>query len=135
MPLGYAKTLFDPRLNWCYQTGAEPEMDLRSFHMPAGKVLGGSSSINGLVYVRGQHEDYDEWALLGNPGWSAADVLPYFKKSEQQERGAGPWHGDAGPLHVSNRRSANPLCDAFMDAAVAQGIPLNPDFNGERQEG
>jgi len=135
IPIGYAKNLYNSSLNWCFATQPESELDGRSLHLPAGKVLGGSSSINGLLYVRGQHQDYDDWAALGNYGWSWQDVLPYFKKSEKQERGADEWHGVSGSLSVSNGRDTHPLCDAFIKSAESLGIPANPDFNGERQEG
>jgi choline dehydrogenase len=102
---------------------------------PRGKVLGGSSSINGLLYVRGQHEDYDRWRQRGNAGWGYDDVLPYFKKAEDQQRGADKYHGAGGPLPVSDWRHADPLSEAFVVAAAETGIPTNPDFNGASQEG
>jgi choline dehydrogenase len=102
---------------------------------PRGKVLGGSSSINGLLYVRGQHEDYDRWRQHGNAGWGYEDVLPYFKKAENQQRGADAYHGVGGPLPVSDWRHADPLSEAFVVAATEIGIPTNPDFNGATQEG
>ena len=135
IPIGYAKNMFNARVNWCFQTESEAGMADRAMYMPAGKVLGGSSSINGLLYVRGQRQDFDNWEALGNPGWGAQAVLPYFKRSEAQERGADAWHGSDGPLHVSNGRSANPLCDAFIAAAARCGVPNNSDFNGAQQEG
>lgn len=135
IPIGYAKNIFNPRVNWCFETEPEAGMAERAIYMPAGKVLGGSSSINGLLYVRGQSKDFDDWEALGNEGWSARDVLPYFKRSQAQERGADAWHGVDGPLHVSDGRCANTLCDAFITAASQCGIPPNGDFNGEGQEG
>ena len=102
---------------------------------PRGKVLGGSSSINGLLYVRGQHEDYDRWRQHGNLGWGFDDVLPYFKKAEDQTRGSDDFHAVGGPLPVSDWRHADPLSEAFVDAAVEVGVPRNPDFNGATQEG
>jgi choline dehydrogenase len=102
---------------------------------PRGKVLGGSSSINGLLYVRGQHEDYDRWRQRGNLGWGYEDVLPFFKKAENQQRGADHYHGAGGPLSVSDWRHDDPLSEAFVKAAVEAGIPYNPDFNGATQEG
>jgi choline dehydrogenase len=102
---------------------------------PRGKVLGGSSSINGLLYVRGQHQDYDRWRQRGNAGWGYDDVLPYFKKAENQQRGADEFHGVGGPLPVSDWRHADPLSEAFVVAAAEAGIPTNPDFNGATQEG
>jgi choline dehydrogenase len=107
----------------------------RQVFQPRGKVLGGSSSINGLLYVRGQHEDYDRWRQHGNAGWGYDDVLPYFKKAENQQRGGDKYHGVGGPLPVSDWRHADPLSEAFVAAAAETGIPTNPDFNGAAQEG
>jgi len=104
IPLGYGRTMFDKRVNWMFETEPEPGLDNRRIKQPRGKVLGGSSSINGLVYVRGQAEDYDHWRDLGNPGWGFADVLPYFRKSEDQARGADFWHGVGGPLAVGRKK-------------------------------
>src|SRR5258708_35622678 len=118
-----------------YQTEPEPELNGRQVFQPRGKVLGGSSSINGLLYVRGQHEDYDRWRQRGNAGWGFDDVLPYFKKAENQQRGESKYHGAGGPLPVSDWRHADPLSEAFVDAAAETGIPTNPDFNGATQEG
>ena len=105
IPLGYGKHFTNPEVNWLYQTEPEPECHGRQIIAPRGKVLGGSSSINGLMYMRGQAEDYDRWRQLGNAGWGYADVLPYFRKAEDQERGADEWHGEGGPLAVSDHRS------------------------------
>lgn len=135
IPLGYGKTFADPRVNWKFQTEPEPGANGRSIYWPRGKVLGGSSSINGMVYIRGQHEDFDHWRQLGNAGWSAADVLPYFRRSEHQMRGGDAWHGSDGPLAVSDASYSHPICEAFIDSAVSLGFPKNPDFNGEKQEG
>jgi choline dehydrogenase len=118
-----------------YQTEPEPGLGGRQVFQPRGKVLGGSSSINGLLYVRGQHEDYDRWRQHGNTGWGFDDVLPYFKKAENQCRGADAYHGADGPLPVSDWRHADPLSEAFVKAAVEAGIPFNRDFNGTTQEG
>jgi choline dehydrogenase len=118
-----------------YQTEPEPGLNGRSVFQPRGKVLGGSSSINGLLYVRGQHEDYDRWRQLGNTGWGFDDVLPFFRKAEDQQRGPDEFHGSGGPLPVSDTRHADPLSQAFVDAAVESGLPRNPDFNGAAQEG
>jgi choline dehydrogenase len=118
-----------------YQTEPEPGLGGRQVFQPRGKVLGGSSSINGLLYVRGQHEDYDRWRQLGNVGWGFDDVLPYFKRAENQIRGADQYHGAGGPLSVSDWRHHDPLSEAFVKAAVEAGIPHNPDFNGVTQEG
>ena len=135
IPVGYFKTMHNPKTDWCYQTEPDPGLNGRQDRWPRGKVLGGSSSINGLLYVRGQPEDYDHWHELGNPGWSWRDVLPYFKKSEDQERGADDFHGIGGPLKVSNMRIKRPICDAFINACAELGIPNNDDHNGEQQEG
>lgn len=135
IPIGYAKTFRNPRVNWMYETEPEPELNGRRIYQPRGKVLGGTSSINGLLYIRGQQEDFDHWRQLGNSGWSYADVLPYFRRAEDQQRGEDRLHGVGGPLAVSDQREPNPLCDAFIKAGVEQGLPLNHDFNGEHQEG
>jgi choline dehydrogenase len=135
VPLGYGKLFKEKTVNWMYQTEPEPGLDGRTIFQPRGKVLGGSSSINGLLYVRGQHEDYDRWRQHGNSGWGFDDVLPYFKKAENQERGADDFHGAGGPLPVSDLVHADPLSAAFIAAAAETGIPVNPDFNGASQEG
>lgn len=135
IPLGYGKLFTDPRVNWLYQSEPEPELNGRQIIQPRGKVLGGSSSINGLLYVRGQREDFDHWRQLGNAGWSFDDVLPYFKRSEDQERGGDDLHGVGGPLRVSNVSEPHPLCEAFIDASEQAGFPRNDDFNGPEQEG
>ena len=135
VPVGYFKTMHDPKLDWCYRTEPDEHVAGRRIDWPRGKVLGGSSSLNGLLYVRGQREDYDRWAALGNRGWAYADVLPYFKKSEDQERGADAYHGVGGPLKVSDLRLRRPIADRFIAAAQEIGIPFNPDYNGARQEG
>src|SRR4051812_7298951 len=110
-------------------------MPNRRISWPRGKVLGGSSSINGLIYIRGQRQDFDLWRQLGNAGWSYDDVLPYFRKAENQERGADDYHGHDGPLGVSDLKTDHPLHDAFIAAAQEAGYPYNPDFNGAEQEG
>jgi choline dehydrogenase len=135
VPLGYGKLFKDASVNWMYQTEPEPGLDGRSIFQPRGKVLGGSSSINGLLYVRGQHEDYDRWRQYGNNGWGYDDVLPYFRKAEDQERGVDDFHGIGGPLPVSDWRHPDPLSEAFIAAAAQTGIPKNADFNGASQEG
>lgn len=135
IPLGYGRLFKEKAVNWMYQTEPEPGLNGRNVFQPRGKVLGGSSSINGLLYVRGQHEDYDRWRQHGNLGWGYDDVLPYFKKAEDQTRGGDDFHGAGGPLPVSDWRHADPLSEAFVDAAVQAGIPRNPDFNGATQEG
>ena len=135
VPIGYFKTMHNPKTDWCYKTEPDPGINGRQLEWPRGKVLGGSSSLNGLLYVRGQKEDYDDWAALGNKGWSYDEILPYFKKSEDQERGADKYHGTGGPLQVSNIKIRRELCDKFIDAAEQIGIPRNEDSNGETQEG
>jgi len=135
VPLGYGRLFKEKTVNWMYQTEPEPGLDGRSVFQPRGKVLGGSSSINGLLYVRGQHEDYDRWRQHGNNGWGFDDVLPYFKKGENQQRGADDFHGSGGPLPVSDLGHPDPLSAAFITAAAETGLPVNPDFNGASQEG
>jgi choline dehydrogenase len=135
VPLGYGKLFKEKAVNWMYETEPEPGLNGRKVFQPRGKVLGGSSSINGLLYVRGQHEDYDRWRQLGNTGWGYDDVLPYFKKAEDQQRGANNYHGVGGPLPVSDSRHADPLSDAFIAAAAETGFPVTEDFNGASQEG
>jgi len=135
IPLGYGKLFSNAKVNWLYTTEPEPELNNRRVIQPRGKVLGGSSSINGLLYVRGQHEDYDHWRQLGNAGWSFKDVLPYFRRAEDQERGSDELHGVGGHLKVSDVCEPHPLCEAFIEAAKASGFPRNDDFNGPTQEG
>jgi choline dehydrogenase len=132
VPLGYGKLFSRTDINWAYESEPEPALNGRRVFTPRGKVLGGSSSINGLVYIRGQPEDYDGWGI---PGWGFADLLPYFKKAENQSRGASEWHGAGGPLEVGDLPDRHELCDAFIDAAAACGVPRNDDFNGATQEG
>src|SRR5438045_5959430 len=127
VPLGYGKLFKDVRVNWMYQTEPEPGLGGRTIFQPRGKVLGGSSSINGLLYVRGQREDFDRWRQLGNGGWGYQDVLPYFRKAEDQARGADDFHGVGGPLPVSDWRHPDPLAEAFIAAAAQCGIPRNAD--------
>jgi len=135
MPAGIAKLVGKKGVNWDYQTAAEPQLGGRSLWWPRGKVLGGSSSINAMCYIRGHARDYDEWAGLGAEGWDWATVLPYFLRSEANTRGAGPWHGGDGPLGVDDLRYTNPLSAAFIEAAGQAGMPGNPDFNGPEQTG
>lgn len=135
IPVGYFKTMHHPATDWCYKTEPDQGVAGRRLQWPCGRVLGGSSSINGLLYVRGQPQDYDHWAEMGNRGWSFEEVLPYFKKSEDQERGADEFHGVGGPLKVSDLRLRRPIADYFIEAATQVGIPRNPDYNGEKQEG
>jgi len=131
VPLGYGKLFARTDINWAYQSEPEPALNGRRIFTPRGRVLGGSSSINGLVYIRGQPEDYDGWGI---PGWDFKSLLPYFKKSENQARGANEWHGAGGPFEVGDLEH-HELCDAFIDSAASLGFPRNPDFNGARQEG
>ena len=135
IPLGYARLFQNAKVNWRYATEPEPELNGRSVFTPRGKTLGGTSAINGLVYMRGQREDYDHWRQLGNVGWGFDDVLPYFKKSEDQQHGAGEFHGAGGPIKVSDPTEPHELCEAFIDACEQVGIPRNKDFNGATQEG
>jgi choline dehydrogenase len=134
IPLGFGKTFADPSVNWCYETEPDPGAAHRRVFWPRGKVLGGSSSINGMVYIRGQAEDFDHWRQLGNAGWSFDDVLPYFKRAEHQVRGADGFHGTGGPLCVSDV-AHHPICEAFIASAMELGFPRNDDFNGARQDG
>jgi choline dehydrogenase len=135
IPLGYGKLFADARVNWLYKTEPEPELNNRQVIQPRGKVLGGSSSINGLLYLRGQPADYDHWRQLGNTGWSFDDVLPYFRRAEHQERGEDALHGVGGPLAVSNVCEPHALCEAFIEGAQQAGYARNDDFNGPTQEG
>lgn len=135
IPVGYFKTMHNPAVDWCYRTEPDPGLNGRALDWPRGKVLGGSSSLNGLLYVRGQPQDYDRWAQMGNLGWGWEDVLPLFKRSEHQERGADAYHGDQGTLWVSDMRLKRPICDAWVAAAQEAGYPFNPDYNGATQEG
>jgi choline dehydrogenase len=134
IPLGYTKTYTDPRVNWMFESEPEVQLNGRTLYQPRGKVLGGTSSINGMVYMRGTPTDYDNWRQRGCEGWDWESVLPFFKKAENQERGPDEFHGVGGPLNVSNP-VRSPLGDAMVQAAVEAGIPSNPDFNGPRQEG
>ncbi len=135
IPLGFGKTFADPKVNWCFETEPEPGAGGRKIFWPRGKVLGGSSSINGMVYIRGQNEDFDHWRQLGNTGWSSSDVLPYFKRSEHQTRGDNEFHATGGPLCVSDVRDGHPLCEAFIKACNEAGYKRNDDFNGADQDG
>jgi choline dehydrogenase len=134
MPAAFA-TLLKNRFDWAYDTVPQPHLNDRRLYWPRGKVLGGSSSINAMIYTRGHPYDYDHWQALGNTGWSFADVLPYFKKAEHQERGASAYHGVGGPLNVTDLRCTNPLSHAFIAAGVELGLCHNDDFNGPVQEG
>jgi choline dehydrogenase len=136
LPIGYGKTMWDTKINWCYYTEPEPNMNGRKIYWPRGKTLGGSSSINGLIYIRGQREDYDYWSNeLGLKGWSYNECLPYFIKSERNQRGTSEFHGGDGPLSVSDIGSKNTLIEAFISGAGEIGVPRTDDFNGTKQEG
>jgi choline dehydrogenase-like flavoprotein len=139
MPLGFLQLMFSRRYNWRFTTEAQRHMHDRALFQPRGKMLGGSSGMNAQVYIRGHAQDYDEWARLGCEGWSYAEVLPYFRRSEHYEptlTPAGkPFHGQGGPLNVAERRYTNPLSTAFVEAAIQAGYPRNLDFNGPEQEG
>ena len=135
IPLGYGKHFTNPKMNWLYWSEPGREWIKRKLLQPRGKVLGGTSSINGMVYIRGQKEDYDHWRQLGNTGWGYEDVLPYFKKSQDQQRGTDDYHGVGGPLAVSDPMDPHPMADAFIQAAQDVGYNRNDDFNGATQEG
>ncbi len=135
VPLGYGKNIVNPDVNWCFESEPEEYNFGRKYFLPRGKVLGGSSSINGMVYVRGQVEDFDTWAQMGCRGWSYDDVLPYFRKAEDNERGESDIHGVGGPLSVSDVNEKTDICDALIAAGVEAGIPFNNDVNGRVQEG
>lgn len=134
IPAAFSK-LFRSAHDWAFYTEPQPHLANRKLYWPRGKVLGGSSSINAMIYIRGHRHDFDHWRNLGNTGWSYSDVLPYFKKSEHQTRIASEYHGQDGPLCVSDLRTVNPLSRAFVEAAVELGFPRNADFNGAQQEG
>ncbi|MEM6942390.1 MAG: GMC family oxidoreductase N-terminal domain-containing protein, partial [Pseudomonadota bacterium] len=135
VPVGYFKTLHNPNTDWCYKTEPDPGLNNRRLDWPRGKTLGGSSSINGLLYVRGQRQDYDQWAQLGNRGWAWDDVLPLFKRSESHEDGETAIHGGSGGLSVSRIRSRSEIAEAFIGAAEELGVPRTEDYNGDEQEG
>lgn len=136
MPMGIARLIPDRGpFNWYYETEGQSQLNNRKLYWPRGKVLGGSSAINGLLYVRGHARDYDQWRQLGLEGWSFADVLPYFKRSEGNQNGADAFHGGEGPLGVTNPQWENPLFQAFVEAGRQAGYPLTKDFNGAQQEG
>jgi len=136
VPIGYGRTFNDPRYNWMYQAEADPALNNRRAHWPRGKVLGGSGSINAMVYVRGQPGDFDDWRAAGNPGWSWSEVLPYFRKLEDHARGESEYHGTGGPIHVSDvSADVHPLCTRFLEACADVGIARTADFNGAHPEG
>ena len=136
VPIGYGRTFYEPRVNWMYETEPVEGLGGRPSYWPRGKVLGGSSSINAMVYSRGQKSDFDEWEALGNPGWGWQDVLQTYRKLEDHDLGAGEWHGSGGPLHVTTiDRHAHPLSRLFITAAQEAGLAFNPDLNGATIEG
>jgi choline dehydrogenase-like flavoprotein len=134
-PAGLALLAKNGQANWKFETEPQPGLGGRRGYQPRGKVLGGSSSVNAMIYIRGHRADYDDWAAEGNPGWSYDEVLPWFRQAEHNERGADEFHGTGGPLNVMDLRSPNPLVDAFVTAGRQAGYPLNADFNGAEQEG
>ena len=134
-PMGYAKTFVDPKVNWRFESEPEAELNGRTMYQPRGKVLGGTSSINGMIYMRGTGADYDQWRQLGNEGWDYDSVLPYFRKAEDNQNGANEFHGAGGPLRVSNQPYKWEIAEALLAACQQAGIPYNPDFNGATQEG
>ena len=134
-PMGYAKTFVDGRVNWKFESEPEKELNGRTMYQPRGKVLGGTSSINGMIYMRGTGADYDHWRQLGNEGWDYDSVLPYFRKAEDNENGASEFHGSGGPLRVSNQPYKWEIGEMLIEACKQAGIPFNPDFNGASQEG
>jgi choline dehydrogenase len=135
LPIGYGKTMWSDKYNWRFSTEPDANMHGRRIYWPRGKTLGGSSAINGLVYIRGQREDYDQWASMGNTGWGYEDVLPYFIKSEGNQRGAIALHGANGPLKVSDVGAKHELIEAFIQGAQEIGVPRTDDFNAAQQEG
>lgn len=135
IPLGFGKTLTNPNLNWCFESEPENGANGRRDYLPRGKVLGGSSSINGMIYMRGNRQDYDTWAQMGCRGWSYDDVLPYFRKAENNERGESEFHGVGGPLQVTDQSELMPINKAFIAAGKEVGLPINQDFNGAEQDG
>lgn len=135
LPVGYFRTIYDPRFSWQFDVEKQASTGNRPIVWPRGKVLGGSSAINGLLYIRGQHEDFDAWAAAGAHGWSYREVLPYFKKSERYDGGASTYHGGDGELNVSDLRNDHPYCQAWLQAGVEAGFSRNPDFNGAQSAG
>ena len=135
IPLGFGKVLTNPKINWCFESEPEPYANNKRDYLPRGKVLGGSSSINGMIYMRGQPADYDTWAQMGCRGWSYDDVLPYFRKAENNQRGECEFHGVGGPLQVTDQTEVTPISRALIEAGAEVGLAHNPDFNGAVQEG
>ncbi len=136
MPLGYGKTFFDPAVNWNYKAEPDPGLSGNADHWPRGKLLGGSSSINAMVWIRGQRDDFDEWRDAGNPGWGYDDLLPVFKSIEDNQAGANEWRAIGGPIHVTDcSRSVHPLTRRYLKAGEEAGLAINFDFNSSAQEG
>jgi choline dehydrogenase len=136
VPIGYGMSFYNPSVNWMYQTEPDPQLNRRSAYWPRGKVLGGSSAINAMVFIRGQARDFNDWANLGNSGWSYQDVLPYFKKLEDSPHGPSASRGVDGPLHVSDvSKQVHPVCEQFLKAGEELGIQRTNDINGDSQEG
>ena len=135
VPLGIIATVPAPFINWSFKTVPQPQLNGRRGYQPRGRVLGGSSAINAMIYTRGHASDYDSWAAAGNPGWAYQDVLPYFKRAEKNARFGDAFHGQAGPLPVNEVRTDNPMLKVFLEAAKQAGHRENPDFNGVTQEG
>jgi len=136
MPLGYGKLFYDPAVNWMYEAEPDPGLNGQRDHIPRGRLLGGSSSINAMVWIRGQREDYDEWKAAGNPGWGWDECLNAYKQIEDNEAGADAWRGKGGPLFIAqNRKGLHWLVEDYIKGAGEAGLPYNPDFNGESQEG
>jgi choline dehydrogenase len=135
LPIGYGRTYFDEKINWMYDTEPVPGLNGRTSYWPRGRVIGGSGSINAMVHVRGQKQDFDDWRDMGNPGWGFADILPYFRKSEH-DGGETDFHGTGGPMHITDMSArAHPLCALFLNAAGQLGFPQTDDFNGPKGEG
>ena len=135
IPIGYGKTMFHKEVNWGYYTDPDPNMLGRRIYWPRGRTLGGSSAINGLIYIRGQRADYDAWAAAGNPGWRWEDCLPYFRRLEDNDLGESPTRGVGGPLSATSIKTPHPLVEAMIEAAAGLGVPRVRDFNTGEQEG
>src|SRR3982751_2679457 len=136
LPVGYFRSIYDPRFSWQFPLEPEASTASRQVAWPRGKALGGSSVINGLLYIRGQPADFDDWAAVnGAAGWSYREVLPFFKRSEAYEGGASEWHGASGELGVSDLRNDHPYCEAWLAAGAEAGYPLTADFNGAHCDG
>jgi choline dehydrogenase len=135
LPVGYFRSIYDKRFSWQFDVEPQAETGHRAIVWPRGRVLGGSSAINGLIYIRGQHADYDDWVRAGAAGWGYRDMLPFFKKSERYAGGETEYHGGAGELGVSDLRNDHPYCAAWLAAGAEAGHPSSPDFNGAVDQG